>query len=78
MHNVPVADLDPFEDGFLADPFAQLATLRAAGPAVYLRRYGCWAVAGYREVHAVLRDHERFSSACGVGLASLPVRVLPR
>lgn len=30
-----------------------------------------WTVAGYREVHAVLRDHERFSSASGGGLANL-------
>jgi hypothetical protein len=71
VHEGPTSDLDPFEDGFLADPFAQLAPLRAAGPAVYLSRYDCWAVAGYREVHAVLRDHERFSSASGVGLVDL-------
>jgi 4-methoxybenzoate monooxygenase (O-demethylating) len=67
----PVSDLDPFSDEFLTDPFPALGALREAGPAVHLTRYGVWAVAGYREVHAVLRDHERFSSAAGVGLANL-------
>ncbi len=60
-----------FSDEFLTDPFPALGALREAGPAVHLTRYGVWAVAGYREVHAVLRDHERFSSAAGVGLANL-------
>lgn len=67
----PVSDLDPFSDEFLTDPFPALARLREAGPALYLERYGVWAVAGYREVHAILRDHQRFSSAAGVGLANL-------
>lgn len=67
----PVSDLDPFSDQFLTDPFPALRALREAGPAVHLPRYGVWAVAGYREVHAVLRDHQRFSSAAGVGLANL-------
>jgi hypothetical protein len=63
--------MDPFSDEFLTDPFPALTALRDAGPAVYLTRYQVWAVAGYREVHEVLRDHERFSSAAGVGLADL-------
>ena len=67
----PACDIDPFGEDFLTDPFPALAQVRAAGPAVYLARYGVWAVAGYRDVHAVLRDHERFSSALGVGLANL-------
>jgi hypothetical protein len=67
----PACDIDPFSDEFLADPFPALTQIRAAGPAVHLPQYGVWAVAGYREVHAVLRDHEHFSSAAGVGLANL-------
>jgi 4-methoxybenzoate monooxygenase (O-demethylating) len=67
----PTSELDPFSDEFLADPFPALDVLRDAGPAVYLPSYGVWAVAGYRDVHAVLRDVERFSSASGVGLANL-------
>ena len=67
----PVSDIDPFADAFLADPFPFLAEVRDAGPAVYLPRYRVWAVAGHDDVHAVLRDHERFSSAAGVGLTNL-------
>lgn len=67
----PVSDIDPFADDFLADPFRFVAELRDAGPAVYLPRYRVWAVAGHEDVHAVLRDHERFSSAAGVGLTNL-------
>jgi hypothetical protein len=67
----PVSGLDPFSDDFLTDPFPALGALRDAGPAVYLDRYDVWAVAGYREVHAILRDHQRFSSSSGVGLANL-------
>jgi 4-methoxybenzoate monooxygenase (O-demethylating) len=67
----PACDVDPFGEEFLSDPFPGLAQIRAAGPAVYLPRYDVWAVAGYREVHAILRDHDRFSSAPGVGLANL-------
>lgn len=67
----PASDLDPFADDFLADPFPALAELRDAGPYVRLERYGTWAVAGHEEVHAVLRDHARFSSAAGVGLANV-------
>lgn len=71
MSSAPDCDLDPFGDEFLTDPFPALASLRATGPVVYLTRYDVWGVLGYREVHAVLRDHERFSSAAGVGLANL-------
>ena len=67
----PASDSDPFSDEFLTDPFPTLGTLRDAGPAVYLSRYGVWAVAGYKEAHAILRDAGRFSSASGVGLANL-------
>jgi 4-methoxybenzoate monooxygenase (O-demethylating) len=70
-HRGPASDLDPFSDEFLTDPFPALDVLREAGPAVYLTSYGVWAVAGYRDAHAVLRDFGRFSSASGVGLANL-------
>ncbi len=67
-HAGPRSDLDPFADDFLADPFPALDELRERGPVVHLPRYGIWAVARHQDVHAVLRDHERFSSAAGVGL----------
>jgi cytochrome P450 len=65
----PVSDVDPFSDGFLADPFPSLAELREAGPVVLLRTYGAYAVAGHEQVQAVVRDPATFSSAAGVGLA---------
>lgn len=68
---VAESGVDPFDDSFLADPFPALQELRAAGRAVFLPAYGVWAVANHEDVHAVLRDHERFSSASGVGLANL-------
>ncbi|HEY0815234.1 MAG TPA: cytochrome P450 [Pseudonocardia sp.] len=67
----PVSDLDPFSDAFVVDPFPELVGLRAMGPAVHLSRYDAWAVAAHAEVHALLRDHRRFSSAAGVGLGDL-------
>lgn len=67
----PTCDLDPWSDEFLTDPFPALDVLRNAGSAVHLSRYDVWAVAGHREVHAILRDHERFSSASGVGVGNL-------
>ena len=36
MSPYPVLDLDPFDEGFLADPFAHHATLRDAGYQGYL------------------------------------------
>ncbi len=69
--SAPHSDLDPYADGFLADPFPALATLRTTGPVVHLTQYDVFAVSGYAHVHAVLRDHERFTSTAGVGLANL-------
>jgi hypothetical protein len=40
-----------------------MAQIRPARTVVYLAPHGLLAVAGHREAHAVLRDHERFSSA---------------
>lgn len=71
----PVSEVDPFGDEVLADPFPALAELRELGPVVHLARYGAVAVARHDEVHAVLRDHERFSSAAGVGVTNLRTEV---
>ena len=67
----PSSDLDPFSDEFLADPFPSLTEVRALGPVVFLERYGVFMVANHAEVQAVLRDHHRFSSAAGTGLANV-------
>jgi cytochrome P450 len=68
--DVPVVDADPFAEDFRRDRDAWHERLREAAPMVFLRRHGVWAVARYAEAHDVLRDHETFSSAAGVGLAN--------
>jgi len=64
----PVLDFDPFSTAFFDDPYPVHAALREAGPVVWLSRYGCWGVARYQEVHAILNDWRRFCSSRGVGL----------
>ena len=68
-NGVPVSDVDPFSKPFFDDPFSTHATLRDAGPVVWLSRWNCFAVARYAEVHAILNDPETFCSSRGVGLA---------
>ncbi|MFI6350983.1 cytochrome P450 [Streptomyces sp. NPDC050560] len=67
----PVSDVDPFSDGFLADPFPPLAHLRELGEVCYLRKYHVWGVARHDQVRAVLADHTTFSSGYGVGYTHL-------
>jgi hypothetical protein len=65
----PASDIDPFSLDFFADPFPAHQRLRDAGPVVWLRRYGIWAVSRYDEVHRVLNDWRTFCSSRGVGLS---------
>jgi hypothetical protein len=65
----PTVDVDPFSEEFFADPYPSHATLREAGPVVWLTRYNVAATARYAEVRQALQDHRTFSSARGVGLA---------
>ena len=65
---VPVSDADTFSIGFFEDPYPVHDELREAGPVVFLRRYGVYAVARYAEVHAVLNDWRTFCSSRGVGM----------
>ena len=44
---IPVLDLDPFTDDFLADPYAHYESLRQAGPVIRLDRYDLWAMGRY-------------------------------
>lgn len=66
---VPVLDLDPFDEELLANPYAFHSTLREAGPVVFLSRYGIFASARHQEVTTALKDHEAFCSSRGVGLS---------
>jgi cytochrome P450 len=61
--------LDPFDQAFLADPYALHQEIREAGPVVWLEAIGAYGTARFAEVQAALRDHETFCSSRGVGLA---------
>ena len=65
----PRLSLDPFDDAFLADPYAHHETLREAGPVVWLDPIGAYGAARFAEVQAALRDHATFCSGRGVGLS---------
>ncbi len=65
----PSLNIDPFDEAFLADPYAHHAALRDAGPVVWLEPLGAYAMARFDEVQSALRDHETFCSSRGVGLA---------
>lgn len=66
---IPVLHIDPFCDDFLADPFPHYGALRDAGPVVWLPSVGAFGMARYDEVASSLRDHTRFCSGRGVGVA---------
>jgi cytochrome P450 len=64
----PSSAVDLWSDAVLADPYPVFAELRAAGPVVWLERYGLAALPRFEQVHAALADWRRFSSARGVGV----------
>jgi cytochrome P450 len=64
-----VSELDPFTKAYFDDPLPAQHALREAGDAVWLRRYGVWAVARFAPVRAILFDWKTFCSSRGVGLA---------
>lgn len=69
VKSAPSLAIDPFDEAFLADPYAHHGALRDAGPVVWLDTVNCYAMARHAEVQTALKDHETFSSARGVGLA---------
>lgn len=66
---IPGLQIDPFDEAFLADPYAHHDTLRDAGPVAWLEPIGCYAMARHAEVSSALRDWETFVSGRGVGLS---------
>lgn len=68
-NDIAVLAIDPFDEAFLANPYAYHDLLRDAGPVVWLEALGCYAMARFEEVQAALRDHAGFASGRGVGLA---------
>lgn len=65
----PELRMDPFDEEFLADPYAYHSAIRDAGPVVWLKSIGAYGMARFAEVQMALRDHETFCSGRGVGLA---------
>ncbi|MGE0097245.1 MAG: cytochrome P450 [Hydrogenophaga sp.] len=53
---------DPFEVGYVQDPYATLAELRASEPVFFSPVIGSWVVTRFETVKAVLRDTQRFSA----------------
>jgi cytochrome P450 len=62
---------DPYSDANLADPYPLFDRMRAAGPAVYLKKYGVLAFTRYAECRDILADHATFVSGAGVGPRNL-------
>lgn len=69
MNKAVRLDVDPFDEAFLADPYAHHETIREAGQVVWLESIGVFGMARFDEVQATLRDHQTFCSARGVGIA---------
>ena len=65
----PRLSIDPFDEAFLADPYAQHQALREAGPVVWLEPIQAYGMARFSEVQAGLRDYGTFCSGRGVGLS---------
>ena len=66
MAQAPVSDVDLYSDAALSDPYPLYKTLRDAGPAVFLDKYGLYVLARYKDVHDALGNWQAFSSAHGV------------
>ncbi len=64
--NVPESDYDPYADDALLDPWQGYRKLRDAGPTVWLRKYGMFAMTRHSCAQRVLNDWQTWSSAQGV------------
>jgi cytochrome P450 len=53
---------DPFEPGYVSDPYPTLAELRSSEPVFFSPAIGSWVVTRFETVKAVLRDVKRFSA----------------
>lgn len=69
MNAIPSLAIDPFDEAFLADPYAHHDTLRDAGPVVWLAPIRAFGMARHAEVQAALKDSGAFCSSRGVGLS---------
>lgn len=67
----PVLDIDPFSDAVLTDPYPFFAQMREAGPVVFIKPHGFYAVGRWEEAGIVASDHTRFTTAGGIGLSDI-------
>lgn len=70
LDRTPVLDIDPFSDESLRNPLPIDMAVRETAPAVWIPKYGFWAVGGHADVAAIFNDWQRFSSASGTGLTN--------
>jgi cytochrome P450 len=66
----PVLDVDPFSHDYILNPYPYHQQLRDAGPVVWLKQWGVWAVARHAQVRTVLEDANTFCSGAGVGISN--------
>lgn len=48
--SVSVITFDPYSDEVMSDPYPHYQDLRAAGPLVWMQKYGTYAVGSYNAV----------------------------
>jgi cytochrome P450 len=65
---------DPFEPGYVRDPYPLLAELRASEPVFFASAIGSWIVTRFDTAKAVLRDTQRFCARA----RTAPTRPTPR
>ncbi|HEY3656323.1 MAG TPA: hypothetical protein VGL34_15260 [Steroidobacteraceae bacterium] len=68
---VPILDIDPFWDQWLAEPYARHDQLHAAGAVFFIPKYEIFGMARYEEVNATLRNPQDFCSGRSVGLEQI-------
>lgn len=60
---------DPLDPSVIADPYPHYAALRRDAPVLWLPDDDIWVVSRYRDIVALLRDTESFSSRLGMAAA---------
>ncbi|MBS1694346.1 MAG: cytochrome P450 [Actinobacteria bacterium] len=56
------SDFNPFDEGYLQDPYSVFARARAEEPVFYSPEIGYWVVSRYADVLAIFRDTESYSA----------------
>ena len=71
LREAPVLDIDPYAIDVLRDPYVFHEALREAGPIVFIKPHGVYAVGRHAEAKVVLADHARFTNAGGIGIQDI-------